>query len=92
MNGYGAPPGYGGPPPGGMNGYPGGPPPPGGMNGGYGGPPAGYQQAPAAKPDPDALLAEFLKARREEREQETKQLVNDKKNPKKVVEGKGWRA
>jgi len=42
--------------------------------------------------DPDALLAEFLKARRQEREQETAAMVDEKKNPKKAPVGKGWRA
>ena len=45
----------------------------------------------ATKPDPDALLAEFLAARKDERKKETAQMIEDKKKPKKV-EGSGWRA
>jgi len=44
------------------------------------------------KPDPDALLAEFLAARREERVKETAQMIHNKKNPKKKDPGAGWRA
>ena len=44
------------------------------------------------KPDPDALLAEFLAARREERVKETAQMIHDKKNPVKQDPNAGWRA
>ena len=41
--------------------------------------------------DPDELLKQFLADRKKERAQEQANMVEDKKNPKKV-EGKGWRA
>ena len=43
------------------------------------------------KNDPDELLAQFLKDRREERKTEVAQMVEDKKNPKKKPVSKGWR-
>ena len=44
------------------------------------------------KNDPNELLAQFLKDRREERKSEVAQMVESKKNPPKEPTGKGWRA
>jgi len=89
--------GVGGMPPGMMP--PGGPPGSRGMMGlqPMGGIPMGGADLSQAredrvkKNDPNELLAQFLKDRREERKTEVAQMVHEKKNPKKDT-GKGWRA
>jgi len=84
----GMPPGMGMPPP-----HPG-PPPPGMFPPGMMPPGMGYgaPQPAAPKQDADELLKEFLESRRKEREQETKNMIEEKKRPKTEGGGKGWRA
>ena len=53
---------------------------------------SGARQDRVKKNDPNELLAQFLKDRREERKTEVAQMVQEKKNPKKEPAGKGWRA